>query len=149
MAKLQTLTEGNEFINNAMLGLPSHKEVKYESLPPHIKAAIPAPVKVRAVRAPRANPTPVAPAARANVPVVDDAGPMTPELIRHRLFGDPVTGNKKARFAAMYKTCGGIISRYEFTQAVMQRLDMTEAGFNTYFRTAGLDFGQFEDQNRR
>ena len=137
MAKLQKLLEGEQFINNVMLGLPSHKEGKYESLPPHIKAALPAPVPTR--RPVDARPTQrVRPVAQV-APVVPrgDDGPMTPDMIRHRLYGDPVTGNKKSRFAVMYKTCGGIISRYDFCQAAMQRLEMTEAGYNmtrAYYR---------------
>jgi len=140
MAKLKQLVEGVDFINQQMLSLPSHKEVKYDSLPPHIKQAIPPPVRARAARV--QEPTRVAPVQRAPVAVPQD-GDNTAEMVRHRLYGDPIRGTKKLRFEHMFRTCRGVIPASEFKRVAIERLEMTPAGFNTYFRTATLDIGNF------
>jgi len=145
MTKLaRLLLEGDEFIQQRMLDLPSHRMYKPHLLPVEIQQHL-------GVRQPRRAPAPPAPPRPAPAP---QAQPALAAAVRaqnapvagNNQLGDPgPIGTKTARFMAMYRHCNGRpgLTANEFKRQAGAICELTPAGVRTYFNNAERAHGQW------
>ncbi len=146
MATLKMLTEGQEFIDSILYSLPSHRMVHRGYLPQDVANRLPADVR----DIPAQQPRPAAPAPRPT-PQAQPAAPAPRPAAQAAQgaqgapaadYGDPGVGTKTNRFNIMYQRMNGSgITRSEFVENVMQRLQMTRAGATTYMANAARAHG--------
>lgn len=141
MATLKLLTEGQEFIDSILYSLPSHRMVHRGYLPQDVANRLLA--DVRDVPAQRPQPQPPPRAAQAAQPAAQAAQPAAQAApAPGGNLGDPGVGTKRNRFEAMYRACNGTgMTRNDFMNHAIARLEMTRAGATTYMGNAAREHG--------